>query len=130
MRLHFFTNPIFSTSIAGGDIHFLKLAEGAARAGYELNFFGGHALQEVIRKHQIPGAVTLTDDGMMPKTNTGALGGQVKLFRDMYARYRRTMTALHTIGENDLVYATSDYWFDVLPAVRSQKYCLLDILLL
>ena len=119
MRLHFFTNGIFSTSIAGGDIHFLKLAEGAARAGYELNFFGGHALQEVIRKHHIPGTVTLTDDGMMPKTNTGALGGQVKLFRDMYARYRRTMSALDTIGENDLVYATSDYWFDVLPAVRS-----------
>ena len=86
MRLHFFTNGIFSTSIAGGDIHFLKLAEGAARAGYELNFFGGHALQEVIRKHNIPGTVTLTDDAMMPKTNTGALGGQVKLFRDMYTR--------------------------------------------
>jgi glycosyltransferase involved in cell wall biosynthesis len=120
MRLHFFTNGIFSTSIAGGDIHFLKLAEGAVRAGYELNFFGGHALQEVIRKHQIPGTVTLTDSGMMPKTNTGALGGQVKLFRDMYARYRRTMTALDTIGEEDLVYATSDYWFDVLPAVRSR----------
>jgi hypothetical protein len=59
MRLHFFTNGIFSTSIAGGDIHFLKLAEGAAKYGYELNFFGGHALQQVIRKHNIPGTVTL-----------------------------------------------------------------------
>lgn len=119
MRLHFFTNGIFSTSIAGGDIHFLKLAEGAAAAGYELNFFGGHALQEVIRKHRVPGTVTLTDSGVMPKTNTGALGGQVKLFRDMYARYRRTMALLNTIAPEDLVYATSDYWFDVLPAVRS-----------
>ncbi len=120
MRLHFFTNGIFSTGIAGGDIHFLKLAEGAARAGYELNFFGGHALQEVIRKHNLPGTVTLTDRGMMPKTNTGALGGQIKLFRDMFARYRRTIPLLETIGENDLVYATSDYWFDVLPVVRSR----------
>jgi glycosyltransferase involved in cell wall biosynthesis len=119
MRLHFFTNGIFSTSIAGGDIHFLKLAEGAARAGYELNFFGGHALQEVIRKHNVPGTVTLTDDAVMPKTDTGALGGQVKLFRDMHARYRRTMTALDIIAPEDFVYATSDYWFDVLPAVRS-----------
>ena len=76
-------------------------------------------MQEVIRKHHIPGTVTLTDSGMMPKTNTGALGGQVKLFRDMFARYRRTIPLLDTIGENDLVYATSDYWFDVLPAVRS-----------
>jgi hypothetical protein len=40
-RLHFIANGVFTTSIAGGDIHFLKLAEGAAAAGYELNFFGG-----------------------------------------------------------------------------------------
>src|ERR1043165_3947318 len=118
-RLHFFTNGIFSTSIAGGDIHFLKLAEGAALAGYDLNFFGGHALQEVIRKHNVPGTVTLTDGGAMAKTDTGKLGGQIKLFRDMYARYRQTMAALDTIGSDDFVYATSDYWFDVLPAVRS-----------
>jgi glycosyltransferase involved in cell wall biosynthesis len=119
MRLHFFTNGIFSTSIAGGDIHFLKLAEGAVKYGYELNFFGGHALQQVIRKHNIPGTVTLTDSSIMPKTDTGALGGQVKLFRDMRARYRRAMASLDTIGDDDFVYATSDYWFDVLPAVRS-----------
>ena len=45
MRLHLITNGVFSTGIAGGDIHFLKLAEGAAHAGYQLNFFGGHALR-------------------------------------------------------------------------------------
>ena len=118
MRIHFLTNGIFSTGIAGGDIHFLKLAEGAARRGYELNFFGGHALQEVIHRHNLPGTVTLTDRAAMPKTNTSALGGQVKLFRDFYGRYRRTMAALDTIGADDLVYAVSDYWFDVLPAVR------------
>ena len=119
MRLHLLTNGIFSTSIAGGDIHFLKLAEAAAQQGYELNFFGGHALQEVLRQHQVPGTVTLTDSVAMPKTNTGVLGGQVKLFRDFYGRYRRTLAALDTIRADDLVYAVSDYWFDVLPAVRS-----------
>ena len=119
MRLHLLTNGIFSTSIAGGDIHFLKLAEAAAQQGYELNFFGGHALQEVLRQHQVPGTVTLTDTVSMPKTNTGVLGGQVKLFRDFYGRYRRTLAALDTIRADDLVYAVSDYWFDVLPAVRS-----------
>ena len=118
MRLHLLTNGIFSTSIAGGDIHFLKLAEAAAQQGYELNFFGGHALQEVLRQHQVPGTVTLTDTVSMPKTNTGVLGGQVKLFRDFYGRYRRTLAALDTIRADDLVYAVSDYWFDVLPAVR------------
>src|SRR5262245_34884128 len=119
MQLHFISNGIFSTSIAGGDIHFLKLAEGAARHGYELNFFGGHALQEVIRKHSLPGTVTLTDSAMMPKTNTGVLKGQLTLFRDFVGRYKRTMAALDTISAEDFVYAVSDYWFDVLPVVRS-----------
>src|SRR5215218_5071909 len=106
-RLHFITNGVFTTSIAGGDIHFLKLAEGAAKYGYELNFFGGHALQQVIRKHNLPGTITLTDDAMMSKADTGALGGQVKLFRDFYGRYRRTMAALDTISPDDFVYAVS-----------------------
>jgi glycosyltransferase involved in cell wall biosynthesis len=117
--LHFITNGVFSTSIAGGDIHFLKLAEGAAKAGYALNFFGGHALREVVQKWKLPGTVTLTDSAAMPKTNTGALGGQLKLFRDFRGRYQRTMSALDTIAADDFVYAVSDYWFDVLPTVRS-----------
>lgn len=118
-RLHLITNGVFTTSIAGGDIHFLKLAEGAARAGYELNFFGGHALKEVIAQHKLPGTVTLTDDAKMPKVNQGALGGQFAMFRDMYGRYRRTLAQLSVIRPEDFVYAVSDYWFDVIPAVRS-----------
>lgn len=118
-RLHLIINGVFTTSIAGGDIHFLKLAEGAARVGYELNFFGGHALQEVIEKHKLPGTVTLTDDGKMPKVNQSALGGQFAMFRDFFGRYRRTMGQLRVIQPEDYVYAVSDYWFDVIPAVRS-----------
>lgn len=118
-KLHLITNGVFTTSIAGGDIHFLKLAEGAARAGYELNYFGGHALREVIAQHKLPGTVTLTDDAKMPKVNQGALGGQVAMFRDMYGRYRRTLSQLNRIQPDDTVYAVSDYWFDVIPAVRS-----------
>ncbi len=118
-RIHFITNGVFTTSIAGGDIHFLKLAEGAANAGYRLNFFGGHALQEVIEKHGVPGTVTLTDDAKMPRVNQSALGGQVAMFRDMHRRYRRTLAQLSVIGPEDFVYAVSDYWFDVIPAVRS-----------
>ena len=118
-RLHLITNGVFTTSIAGGDIHFLKLAEGAARAGYDLNFFGGHALKEVIAQHKLPGTVTLTDDAKMPKVNQGALGGQFAMFRDMYGRYRRTLAQLSVIRPEDYVYAVSDYWFDVIPAVRS-----------
>src|SRR5262245_14177795 len=118
MRLHLISNGVFTTSIAGGDIHFLKLAEAAAGAGYQLNLFGGHALKEVIEKHGIAGDITLTDEQKMPKVNTGALGGQLALFRDFHARYRRTLAQLHTIAPEDYTYAVSDYWFDVLPIVR------------
>src|SRR5262245_62296940 len=93
-RLHLITNGVFTTSIAGGDIHFLKLAEGAAQAGYGLNFFGGHALREVVSKHGVPGTITLTDIAAMPKVNQGALRGQLAMFRDMYQRYRRTLADL------------------------------------
>ena len=119
MKLHLITNGVFTTSIAGGDIHFLKMAEAAARAGYELNFFGGHALKEVIDQHKLPGAVTLTDDARMPKTDAAKLGGQFALFRDFFGRYRRTLAQLPIIKPEDYVYAVSDYWFDVLPAVKS-----------
>jgi glycosyltransferase involved in cell wall biosynthesis len=119
MRLHLVTNGIFTTSIAGGDIHFLKLAEAAAKTGYELNFFGGQALKEVLYQHKLPGTVTLTDSAKMPKTNTAKLGGQFALFRDFFGRYRRTLAQLAVIQPEDYVYAVSDYWFDVLPAVKS-----------
>ena len=115
--LHLITNGVFSTSIAGGDIHFLKLAEGAATAGYKLNFFGGHALKEVVEKHGLPGTVTLTDDTKMAKVNQSALGGQIAMFRDFFARYRRTRRQLGVIRPEDFAYAVSDYWFDVLPAI-------------
>ena len=118
-KIHFIVNGIFSPTVAGGDVHFLKLAEAAARAGHELNFFGGHALQQVLEIHKIPGTVTLTDEAVMPKVNQGGLGGQLAMFRDFYRRYRRTLRLLPQIAPDDFVYATSDYWFDVLPAVRS-----------
>src|SRR5215475_11021531 len=119
-RLHLITNGVFSTSIAGGDIHFLKLAEGAARAGYQLNLFGGHALREVVAQHQLPATVTLTDDARMARVDQGALAGQVAMFRDFYGRFRRTLRLLEAIGPEDYAYAVSDYWFDVLPVVRSR----------
>ena len=119
MRIHFITNGVFSTSIAGGDIHFLKMAEGAAAAGYEINYFGGHALAEVVRKLKVPGSVTLTDAQQMPGVDQSSLAGQWTMFRDFFKRYRRTMARLDLIKPDDFVYAVSDYWFDVLPVVRA-----------
>ena len=118
-RLHFICNGIFSPTIAGGDIHFLKLAAAAAAAGYELNFFGGQALREVLAAHHMPGTITLTDERQMPKVNTGALRGQFALFADYARRYARTRQLLSQIAPEDRVYAVSDYWFDVLPVVAA-----------
>jgi glycosyltransferase involved in cell wall biosynthesis len=118
-KIHFITNGVFSTSIAGGDIHFFKMAEGAAAAGWRINYFGGHALAEVVRNLHAPGEVMLTDTHPMPKMNSASLRGQLTLFGDFFKRYRRTLAQLDSIGPDDFVYAVSDYWFDVLPAVRA-----------
>src|SRR5256885_14618792 len=96
-KIHFITNGVFSTSIAGGDIHFFKMAEGAAAAGCEINYFGGHALAEVVRNLKVPGSVTLTDAEKMPKVNQSSLGGQWTMFRDFFKRYRRTISQLAQI---------------------------------
>jgi glycosyltransferase involved in cell wall biosynthesis len=117
-KIHFIANGVFSTSIAGGDFHFLELAKAVAHDGYEVNFFGGHALQEVLAQCKIPGTVTFTDDAPMAKVNQGSLGGQLDMFRDFYRRYRLTRQLLGGIAPEDFVYAVSDYWFDVVPAAR------------
>lgn len=117
-KIHFICNGVFSTSIAGGDFHFLKLAEFADSQGYKLNFFGGHALKEVIETYELPGNLTLTDDAKMPKVKQGALSGQFAMFKDFYHRCRRTLQLRECIAPEDFVYAVSDYWFDVVPAVR------------
>jgi glycosyltransferase involved in cell wall biosynthesis len=116
-KIHFITNGIFSTGIAGGDMVFFNLARAAAQAGHEVNYFGGHAFREVAATHQLPGTVTLTDNRPMPEM-TGGLAGQIALFRDFYARYRRTFELQNSITADDFVCAASDYWFDVIPAVR------------
>lgn len=117
-KIHFICNGIFSTSIAGGDIHFLNMAKAAIETGYELNFFGGTALREVIEQHKLSGTVTLTDDAKMPAVNQGALPGQIAMFRDFFRRYRRIFRLFNRIAPEDFVYAVSDYWFDVFPAAR------------
>src|SRR5438874_11525201 len=96
-KIHFITNGVFSTSIAGGDIHFFKLAEGAEAAGCQINYFGGHALAEVVRNLHAPGEVTLTDPRPMPKISSSSLRGQLTLFGDCLKRCRRPLEQLDRI---------------------------------
>jgi len=97
---------------------FFNLARAAARAGYEINYFGGHAFQDIVTSENLPGQVTLTDDAVMPKP-AGGMRGQIALFRDFYGRHRRTMGQLAAVKPEDYVCAASDYWFDVIPLSRS-----------
>lgn len=116
-KIHFIANGIFSTNIAGGDMVFFNLVRAAARDGYNINFFGGHAFKQVVQAQNLPGTITLTDD--RPLQPQKGLSGQVALFNDFLGRYRRTLKQLNVIGPDDFVCTESDYWFDVIPVVRS-----------
>jgi len=118
-RIHFIANCVYGTHLAGGDIHFFEMARAATEAGYEVNFFGGYALQQHIAAQSLKATITLTEERQTPGINPATLGGQIALFRDYYKRYRGTLSRLKQIAPEDVVYATTDYWFDVLPAVKS-----------
>lgn len=117
-KIHFITNGIFSTSIAGGDMVFFNLAHAAAKSGYEVNYFGGHAFQQVFANYKLPGSVTLTDKVAMSGGRVG-LSSQISLLADCFGRYRGTIQQLNAVAPDDFVCAASDYWFDVIPVVRS-----------
>jgi glycosyltransferase involved in cell wall biosynthesis len=117
--IHFIANCVYGKHLAGGDIHFFEMARAAAEAGYKVNFFGGHALQHHIEAQDLTASITLTESTQKEGINAGSLGGQVALFCDYYNRYRGTLQRLDQIRPEDAVYATTDYWFDVLPVVRS-----------
>jgi glycosyltransferase involved in cell wall biosynthesis len=117
-RLHCFVNGIYSHQIGGGDIYFSHVAKAAVDAGYELHFYGGHALKDFLAAQGLPLNVTLTDDRIADLGDVSALPGQVRLLRDFAGRCRRTLGQLQAIREEDLAYAMSDYWFDSIPLLR------------
>src|SRR5256885_3737178 len=118
-RIHFVANCVYGTHLAGGDIHFFEMARAAAEAGYDVNFFGGFALQQHIAAQSLKATITLTEQNQRTGINPATLRGQHALFHDYFNRYRGTLRRLNQIAPDDLVYATTDYWFDVLPVVKS-----------
>jgi glycosyltransferase involved in cell wall biosynthesis len=119
-RIHFIANCVYGDHLAGGDIHFFEMARVAAEVGYEVNFFGGHALQAHIAKQSLPASIALTEQSQIQGIDLGTFRGQISLFSDYFKRYRGTMRRLEEIQTDDLVYATTDYWFDVLPVIKSR----------
>lgn len=116
-RVFFIANCMYGTHVAGGDIHFFQTARAALAAGYEVCFFGGHALQHHLRKEGIPARLILTDDAMMAPINAESVGGQLRLLWDYLKRFVRTLWLLSKIRSEDAAYAVTDYWFDVWPVV-------------
>src|SRR5260221_13338814 len=87
-RIHFIANCVYGTHLAGGDIHFFEMARAAAEAGYDVNFFGGFALQQHVAAQSLKATITLTEQSQRAGINPATLAGQVALFRDYYKRYR------------------------------------------
>ena len=111
---------MYGDHLAGGDIHFFKMAEAAIAAGHSVNFIGGHALKGHIERQKIKADTTLTDRASMARIDAGKVRGQAALFIDYTKRFVRTLLHLSVIGKEDVVYATTDYWFDTLPAALSR----------
>jgi glycosyltransferase involved in cell wall biosynthesis len=120
-RIHFIANCVYSDHVAGGDIHFFEMARAALNAGYDVNFFGGHALKGHLADQKIPASMTLTDSRKMPPINLATRKGQIALLADYTKRYLSSRRNISAIQPDDFVYATTDFWFDVLPVVLSQS---------
>lgn len=109
-------NGTYCEQTSGGEIHFFHMVESALEAGFTVNIFGGHALEQKIRG--IFGdkvAITLTDKTQVKQFNAETFLGQLRLLGDYCRRLFGTFQKLKFIRETDLVYAASDYWFDVWP---------------
>lgn len=117
-RLVFIANTMYSSVLSGGDVHTLNMAEAALRAGYHLHFLAGHALKAEIEQRKMPVTLTVTDRAIMKPRDFGALSGQLHLLANNYERLRGTLRQLDDIQPDDLVYINTDFWWDVLPAMR------------
>jgi glycosyltransferase involved in cell wall biosynthesis len=113
--LHIFANCVYGTHFGGGDTHFFQMTAAARQAGWNLHFFGGHALQYHLRQQGITAEQTLTDHAMMPAIRPEGLGGQLRLLWDYVKRFVGTVRCLAAVRPEDVAYAATDYWFDAWP---------------
>lgn len=117
-RLVCFVNGIYSRQIGGGDIYFSHVAHAALQGGYDLHFYGGHALKAYLEAQKLPLNLTLTDSGMADLGDVSSLRGQLRLLFDFRRRFAATLRQLDKVGPDDIAYAMSDYWFDSIPLLR------------
>jgi glycosyltransferase involved in cell wall biosynthesis len=117
-RVVCFVNGIFGEGIGGGDVYFYFIARAILDAGYPIHFFGGHDFKKYLDRNKLPLNLTLTDDGSGKLGNVSSLTGQFRLLWDFGRRLRGALSRLDEVKPDDIAYAMSDYWFDVIPLIR------------
>jgi glycosyltransferase involved in cell wall biosynthesis len=119
-RLVFIANTMYSNIVSGGEIHTCNLTARALAAGYQVHFMTGHALKAELERRRLPVTVTVTDRQIMAPRDFGTLAGQGSLLVDYSRRLRGTLPRLGEIQPDDVVYSATDFWWDIIPALRSE----------
>jgi glycosyltransferase involved in cell wall biosynthesis len=119
-RLVFVANTMYSNIVSGGEIHTCNLTASAIAAGYQVHFLAGHALKAELERRGLPVTVSVTDKQIMLPRDFGTLPGQLSLLVDYSRRLRGTFPWLTKIGPDDLVYSATDFWWDIIPVLRSR----------
>jgi glycosyltransferase involved in cell wall biosynthesis len=119
-RLVFVANTMYSNIVSGGEIHTCNLTARALAAGYQVHFFTGHAMKAELERRGLPVTVTVTDQRVMPPRDFGTLPGQMSLLLDYSRRLRGTLPRLGEIQRDDVVYSATDFWWDIIPVLRSR----------
>lgn len=127
-RLVFIANTMYSRILSGGDVHTLMMARGAVDRGFPVHFFAGHGLKRQIDERNLPVGLSLTDDGLLPVEKWDSFKGQLTLLYDYTRRVRGSFRQLRFIQPEDCVYLNTDFWWDVLPGMRSRAQRKLMIL--
>jgi glycosyltransferase involved in cell wall biosynthesis len=119
-RIIFVANGLFGEQLAGGDINLLYAIKAVVAAGWQVEFFGGRVLEHHLKRWNLPANVIFTDSTNSQSLRNDSLGGQLRLFWEFFRRFLSTLSKLRRVENRDVIYAASDYWFDVLPAVFSK----------
>ncbi|MBX7156830.1 MAG: glycosyltransferase family 4 protein [Verrucomicrobiae bacterium] len=118
-RIFFIANGVFGGHIAGGDIHFWEMARALIRQGFEVHLLGGKILQNHLQQWRLPLQLHFTEDEPVTNLSDETLSGQIKLFQIYVKRCWKSLEILQQEAQTeDVIYAVSDFWFDVWPMVK------------
>ncbi|HEX5399794.1 MAG TPA: glycosyltransferase [Verrucomicrobiae bacterium] len=119
-RIYFVSNGVFGYQPAGGDIHLLHTVRAACRAGWQVECFGGPALQHHLQEWNLPARMIFTSPAGDRELRRHNLFGQLRLLWTFFRRFVATLTRLKQIQKHVVAFSPTDYWFDVLPVVFSR----------